>query len=261
MDKDIEKKLAGSLTAKTTDLLPYLPYLLQDIWELGSNPKDMIKLIKQHIPYTNQTKVLDLACGKGAVSINVCKELNVTVKGIDIIPEFIKEAVEKSKEYGIEDKCAFEVNDINMSVIQEKNYDIVIIGAIGNVLGNPEETLEKLKKVIKKDGYILIDEAYLDGEQEDIKYDNYEYLTLEQWKAIFTKLDLELVETLNSEDDIDETINEYNNEQIRKRADELIEQYPEKEEMFEGFVQSQLDECSDLEDNLIGVTWILKKKG
>ena len=29
-----EKKLAQSLTAESVELIPYLPYLLQDLWEL-----------------------------------------------------------------------------------------------------------------------------------------------------------------------------------------------------------------------------------
>jgi len=32
---DVKEKLAKSLTAETTELIPYLPYLLQDLWELG----------------------------------------------------------------------------------------------------------------------------------------------------------------------------------------------------------------------------------
>lgn len=40
------------------------------------------------------------------------------------------------------------------------NYDIVILGAVGDVLGNPEETISLLKKTVKKGGYIIIDDAY-----------------------------------------------------------------------------------------------------
>jgi hypothetical protein len=42
MIKEIERKLALSLTAETTGLLSFLPYLLQDFWELGSSPRDML---------------------------------------------------------------------------------------------------------------------------------------------------------------------------------------------------------------------------
>lgn len=40
---NVEEKLAKSLTAESTELIPYLPYLLQDLWELGSSPKDIIE--------------------------------------------------------------------------------------------------------------------------------------------------------------------------------------------------------------------------
>ncbi|WP_313019647.1 hypothetical protein [Acetoanaerobium noterae] len=63
---DGEEKLAKSLTAESVELIPYLPYLLQDLWELGSSPKDMVHLISKNIIISEKTKVLDLACGKGA---------------------------------------------------------------------------------------------------------------------------------------------------------------------------------------------------
>jgi len=44
---EVEEKLAKSLTGETTELIPYLPYLLQDLWELGSDPKEIIGLIRK----------------------------------------------------------------------------------------------------------------------------------------------------------------------------------------------------------------------
>jgi 2-polyprenyl-3-methyl-5-hydroxy-6-metoxy-1,4-benzoquinol methylase len=82
----VEEKLAQSLTAETTELLPYLPYLLQDLWELGSVPMDMVELISGNVGVSPRTKILDLACGKGAVSVRLAEEYGCSVKGIDIIP-------------------------------------------------------------------------------------------------------------------------------------------------------------------------------
>jgi 2-polyprenyl-3-methyl-5-hydroxy-6-metoxy-1,4-benzoquinol methylase len=75
-----EEKLAKSLTAESTELIPFLPYLLQDLWELGSSPKDMINLISRNIDITKNTRILDLACGKGAVSVNMAKNLVARLK-------------------------------------------------------------------------------------------------------------------------------------------------------------------------------------
>lgn len=255
-----EQKLAGSLTAKTTELIPYLPYLLQDIWELGSNPRDMIRLIKEHIDIGSETKVLDLGCGKGAVSVSICRELGIRAKGIDLLPEFIEVARSKANEYGVSSRCEFTVQDINVSVETESGYDIVILGAVGNVLGEPAETLEKLKGVIRSNGFILIDEGYLDGNQADVRYQNYEYLTLEQWEDLFRDLNLELIAGVTYEDDelMSET-NHYNNRMISQRADELIARHPEQSGIFEGYVRSQQMESDDLDDLVVGVTWLLKR--
>lgn len=259
-NNQIEQKLAGSLTAETTELLPYLPYLLQDIWELGSNPRDMAGLIKDNIKISSKTRIIDLGCGKGAVSISLCKELGIRAKGIDLLPEFIKEAGAKAREYGVEHLCEFTIHDINESVKAEQGYDIVILGAVVDVLGEPAETLNKLKVVVHRNGYILINEGYLLGDQDDVRYQNYEYLTLGQWEQLFQELDLEVIAFLTDEDNKSASgINDYNNKMIRKRADELIFKYPEKQEIFEGYVKSQQMECDDLNNTVVGVTWLLKQ--
>ena len=212
----VEEKLAKSLTAESTELIPYLPYLLQDLWELGSSPRDILKIITKHILVSKETKVLDLACGKGAVSVNLAKELGCMVKGIDIIPEFIAFAVQKAQEFGVEELCEFLVGDITELVKTEKDYDIVILGAVGDVLGNAEETINLLKKTIKKGGYIIIDDAYgNDG-------NNPQYPTREQWLAIFHKTGVKLIEDKIIED---AEIASINNEQLKwiiKRANTEI---------------------------------------
>ncbi|MDR0912364.1 MAG: class I SAM-dependent methyltransferase [Methanobrevibacter sp.] len=259
ISKNVKIKIASSLTANKSEILSYLPYLLQDLWELGSSPEDMIYLIKKNIEIDSNTKILDLACGKGAISINLSKELNIKIRGIDIIPEFIEYAKKKAIINGVENKCSFEIEDINKSVENKKDYDIVIFGAVEDVLGTPNETLNKLKQTIKDDGYILIDEAYIKNKKE-IKYDAYEYFTLNEWKEIFKKNNLHLIETLKSDINLQKEINEYNTKKIEKRAKELKEKYPDKKDLFDEYIENQKAESEDLEDNLIGVTWLLKKK-
>ena len=258
MLKETEEKLACSLTAETTELLPFLPYLLQDLWELGSSPKDMIRLIKKHMPISENTKILDLACGKGAVSINIAKELGVRVYGFDLIPEFVEYSTQKSKELNVDALCQFTVGDANKIIDTEKNYDCVIFGAAGNILGTPQETLIKLIRTIKPNGYIIIDEAYLpdDGDNEGVKYKNYDYLTHKQWLHLFEDSGLKLVEEISNVEEYDF---DSDNEAIAMRANELIAKYPEKRTIFEGYIQSQLNECDDLENNVVAVTWILQR--
>ena len=256
---DINEKLACSLTAETTQLLPYLPYLLQDLWELGSNPRDMIGLMKKHMPISKGTKVLDLACGKGAVSINIAKELGIHAHGFDLLPDFLDYARTKANEMGVSALCHFSHGDVNEVVSTQKDYDCTIFGAAGNILGDPGETLAKLNRTVKPGGFILIDEAYLPDNAggDNIKYQNYDYMYHSQWLQLFANNGLTLIEELRNIEDYDF---DADNKAIAARAAELIAKHPEKREIFEGYVRSQLNECEDLENNIIAVTWILQKE-
>jgi len=258
MQKETEEKLACSLTAETTELIPFLPYLLQDLWELGSNPREMIWLIKKHMPISEHAKVLDIACGKGAVSINIARELAVSVYGFDLLPDFIDYANKKAKELHVGPLCHFAVANANDAVNTEADYDCVIFGAAGNILGDPAETLSKLRRTVKQGGFILIDEGYLPGGSgnEDVKYKNYEYLTHGQWLRLFSASGLKLVEEAPNVEAYDF---DSDNRAIAARAAELTARHPEKREIFGQYIQSQLNECEDLESNIVGVTWLLQK--
>ena len=258
MTREIDEKLARSLTAETIELLPFLPYLLQDLWELGSSPRDIIGLMEKHMSIANDTKVLDLACGKGAVSINIAEKLGSNVCGFDLMPEFVDYASQKAQELGVSALCHFAVGDVNDVVNTQKDYDCVIFGAAGNILGDPQETLAKLRKTVKPGGFIIIDEGYLpdDKTNEDVEYQNYEYLYRDQWLQLFSDSGLTLIEELQNTEDYDF---DSDNKAIAARARELIAKHPDKREIFEGYVQSQLDECDDLENSVVAITWILKK--
>ena len=258
MKKETKEKLACSLTAETTELIPFLPYLLQDLWALGSVPGDMVRLIQSHMPISKDTKILDIACGKGAVSINIARSLAIKVYGFDLIPDFVGYANQKANEMNVDALCSFVCADANDVVKEEVNYDCVIFGGAGNILGDPQKTINKLIRTIKPKGFVLIDEAYLpDGSSnEDVKYKNYDYWTHEQWLNLFKNSGLKLVEEVPGTEKYDF---DFENKVIAARANELMEKYPEKREIFNQYVQSQLNECADLESNVVAVNWMLQR--
>ena len=237
--------------------MQFLPYLLQDLWELGSNPEDIIELIKKHTVITGNTRILDLACGKGAVSTSIAQYLNVKITGIDLVPEFIDYAKQKANELCVDAFCHFETGDINNAILTERNYDFVILGSAGSVLGTPKETLDKLRLTVKPNGYIVFYDVYLldSAEKENLKYKDNEYLTYRQWLDVFTQSGMKPLDSLINKN---ASKNESNNKAIMKRVNELIDVYPEKKSAFESFMSAQLDGSYDLENGVIGVTWLLK---
>lgn len=72
MSEQSNKSIANSLETNER-LLSYLPFLLQDLWALGSSIEEIIKLVGDLKLLSGQTKVLDLGCGKEAVSIQIAR--------------------------------------------------------------------------------------------------------------------------------------------------------------------------------------------
>ena len=256
MTKETQEKLASSLTAETTELIPFLPYLLQDFWELGSDPDAIVEVVKNHIPLSKNTKILDLACGKGAVSVKLAQKLGVKVKGVDLLTDFLDYAKEKAQEYNVSDLCEFAHGDINEAVKTEKGYDCVVFIATGDLLGEPTETLNKLKSTVGPGGYIITGADYLPdgGKQEDVKHSASNFYTEAQWADFIDEAGLKLLEIF-TEDELD---SDTGMTFITARANELIEKHPNKKAMFEKYVKSQQDEYLDLKDNLNCVGLILK---
>lgn len=220
----------------------------------------MIRLLRTHANIDKRSRLLDLACGKGAASVLLSKEFGCTAKGIDLISEFITEAKEKASEYGVDSRCAFIVGDVNEAVSVEQDYDLTIWGSAGDLLGSYPKTLQGIAHTVKAGGYILLDDAYLPDESQHLRF-CHNYLTKAQWEQLFQENALTVLACIAAEQKIDPEAytKELNN--IRKRAEELAQQYPDKRELFGSYVKNQQAEYEDLQDGCIGVLWLLQKTG
>lgn len=251
-----EKELAESLDAKP-ELLPFIPELVADIWALGSSPDLVVKLLKP-LDLSPRTTVLDLGCGKGAVSIILAKKFGFQVLGIDAFQPFLKEAKTRTKEYGVEKLCHFEYGDIRNTVDKLKNFDIVIYAAIGDVLGGFNECVGKLRQTILPDGYILIDDGFL-KEFTQIERSGYGHYvphdeTLKQLTSYGDTLLREIVVTAEET----KALNNKYTELIRKRAEKLIKKHPELADSFFWYLKNQEQECAILENDVVGSIWLLQ---
>ena len=72
MTDQIEQSIADSLEADQ-NLLPHMPFLLQDLWALGSSVDHILELTASLDLKPDQTRILDLGCGKGAAAIQIAE--------------------------------------------------------------------------------------------------------------------------------------------------------------------------------------------
>lgn len=250
---NVEQKLATSLSGMATvEIIPFLPCLLRDIFELGSSPDEIEALLRAHVPGARGACVLDLGCGKGAVAVRLARAFGCRVTGVDLLPAFIGEAKEAAEAAGVGALCDFRVEDINRTVENGSGYDITVLGAVGDVLGGPGQTLEKLKRTVRAGGHIVIDDAY--SEEGAVGYPS-----RDAWHAEFEKGGLALVAEKPADPDTMRDVNRRNQASIERRAGELKKTHPEKADLFDGYVRSQQEECDAMEGPVIGVTWLLRK--
>lgn len=249
----LDESLARSLSADTTELIPYLPYLLQDCFELGSSPETIIDLLLRNVPMDRNVRVLDLACGKGAVSLALAKTFSCRVTGIDLMSEFVNEANTRAKNEGLDDRCLFRVGDIREECKRLEPFDVVVYGAVGDVLGTPEQTLRALSNLVKPGGWLVLDDAYALDESDSA------YLTRNQWRSLAAEIGFDMTEDIVvTQDELDQ-VNDFQQACIVKRAEELKLYYPKLRSLFDDYVKSQLAEVDELNEAIDGVTMLFRR--
>ena len=125
-----------------------------------------------------QKTVLDIPCGQGGVAVYLAKEYGVQVDGYDLLPGFVENANEYAAEKQVRDLCHFFVEDIRTVIAKDKEYDVVLWSAAPHLWKDYAQTVKNLRRCVKPNGYLVIADAYLNGEQYKSMEPDYE--TLEQ---------------------------------------------------------------------------------
>lgn len=255
--KSLEESVVTAMDGADVELFPFLPYILQDIWEIGASPETINKIIFKYKEDYSSLEVLDLGCGKGVVSVKAAKEFNIKCYGIDAIEEFINYANEKAAEYGVVNLCLFEKGDIRLKIKELNKFDVIILGAIGPIFGDYDSTLATLSNNLTEKGIIIIDNGYIENNSD------FKHPLIEKRSDILKaaeKNGMDIIEEIihNKEDIIKEEIIIYNS--LKKRCLELIERHPEKRDLFLNYIKNQEYEAEVNENKIICSTMAFRKK-
>lgn len=268
-------------------LLPYLPELLSDLDELGSDAEQICEVLAD-LQLPQSARVVDLGCGKGAVAVEIAGELGLNVVGIELFEPFIASCEQRAQEEGLADRCRFVHGDILKLAGKVEPSDVAIFAALGDVLGRLDETIAVIRQYVKPGGYMLISDVFLrDGGSSNFPgFEQYapHAQTIAQLTACGDTLVLEAREAdgdphdnyprpgagegtaVKADAETDSSAGTLLDEEaedegklITARATAIAAAHPEVAESVMQFAHSQSAENEYIAQNLIGAVWVLER--
>jgi cyclopropane fatty-acyl-phospholipid synthase-like methyltransferase len=247
------RQIAAALDA-TPELIPYLPDLLADLWDLGSSPSRITEWLRE-LDLPAETRVLDLGCGKGAVALTLARDLGFTVHGVELFEPFIRDARARTREWGLGGRCLFQKADLRDVVRSATEYDVVIYASVG-ALGRLDDCVGALRRCVRHRGYIVIDEGVsAPNAAPDPGFENLAPLD-ESRRRLISHGDEIVREHLLDPGEMRAIDHRYI-ESIAQRADTLVAAHPEDAELIRGYVDRQERAAAAWERNAVSAAWLL----
>jgi len=237
-------------------LLPYLPELLADLDELGSDARAIASVVGD-LDLTDSSTVVDLGCGKGAVAVEVAAKLHLTVLGIDLFEPFIESCNELARSRGVSERCHFIRGDILKLAGKIEPRDVAIFASLGDVLGPVGQTVSVIRRYVTPGGYMVIGDGFIkDGGSSD--FPGFEqYAGRDEMIARLTALGDTLVGEMIEAVDFDRG----EDAKIAARANAIAAQRPQIAAEVLNFAKMQTAEYDFLDKNFVGAIWVLRKPG
>jgi SAM-dependent methyltransferase len=137
-----------------------------------SNEK--LLLLGERLGLGAETRVLDIASGRGGPAVLLAKEFGCSIRGIEIAPEFHAVAVERAEAAGVAERVTFELGDAAQADLAS-GWDVAMCLGASFVWGNLASTLDALEPVVRPGGHVVVGEPYwrrlpLPAEYEDRDY-------------------------------------------------------------------------------------------
>lgn len=251
--RELEASIARSLDGEP-DLLPLLPELLADLDSLGGSPDDVLDLLRT-ADLRPGMRALDLGCGKGAVALRLAGELGLEVEAVDAFEPFLAEGRRRAAQRGLAERVTFARGEVVARAAAGGDADVVLLIALGDVLGDPRRTVAALRDCVRPGGWMVIDDAFrAEGVADDGSPPDHEaYLA-----ALRSHGDRIVREHLPAPDEV-RALERRNLQAIARRAEALGRARPELAPRLRAYVASQEREGERLVGPLVPALWLLQR--
>lgn len=100
-------------------------------------------------------KVVDLGCGSGAY-LAIKKQYNCLYFGLDFSQNMLEVARTKAEELGLTDGVYLQRCNVENTPYPEDSFDLVLAIGLIEYFKKPEELIQEIKNILKKDGILII---------------------------------------------------------------------------------------------------------
>lgn len=149
----------------TPDLVPYLVEIGLDQTIINPILPSTVKKFGALLDLKPGKRILDLGCGKAGVTLPLVHTYKVQLTGVDLMPDYIREAWSRAEHTGLYEMCDFlnmDAAEFVAQVIGKRRWDAVfVLGLLPFIWPDQKEGVQKLKALAASGGYVVIGQAYV----------------------------------------------------------------------------------------------------
>lgn len=139
-----------------------------DWYEIGErdheiqNPTtpEKIRQLGRYLRLTGQSRVLDVACGKGGPALVLAEAFGCRISGIEVRQAFAEEARRRAKAAGLDSLVDVQVADASTTPLEAEAWDAALCIGAAFVWGTIAEAAEALAPAVRRGGYVAIGEPF-----------------------------------------------------------------------------------------------------
>jgi Methyltransferase domain len=126
------------------------------------NPTSKEKILElgERIGLGPESKVLDIASGRGGPALLLASTYGCTIEGIEISQDFLDVAVERIEASGLSERVSFRLGDASEEALVAGSYDVALCLGASFVWGDLARTLDALEPAVRPRGHVVVGEPF-----------------------------------------------------------------------------------------------------